>query len=138
MSDSQNAVEPVVIPAVPARPEEYDTATRAALNHIDRQAVRTVADGRPESTRRSYAQDWASWAKFCAASGVPVLAVTPGTLVMFVEWLWTQPGGGRGRALRRRPSTGGSPAPWCLRAPITACGWRTASPGSPATASSNW
>ncbi|MEV7817370.1 hypothetical protein AB0P05_43035 [Streptomyces flaveolus] len=89
-------VEPVVIPAAPARPEEYDTATQAALDHIDRQAVRTVADGRPESTRRSYAQDCASWTKFCADSGVPVLAVTPGTLVMFVEWLWTQPGGKKG------------------------------------------
>ncbi|MGW7529845.1 hypothetical protein [Streptomyces sp. NPDC054783] len=36
MSDGRNAVEPVVVPAVPARPEEYDTATRAALDHIDR------------------------------------------------------------------------------------------------------
>ncbi|MFE2669249.1 hypothetical protein [Streptomyces mirabilis] len=55
MSDSQKAVEPVVIPAAPARPEAYDPATRAVLDHIDRQAVRTVADGRPDSTRRSYA-----------------------------------------------------------------------------------
>jgi hypothetical protein len=97
MSDGQNTVEPVVVPAAPDRPEEYDTATRAALDHIDRQAVRTVADGRPSSTRRSYAQDWASWTKFCADSGGgPVLAVTPGTLVMYVEWLWTQPGGKKG------------------------------------------
>lgn len=58
--------------------------------------MRTVADGRPKSTRRSYAQDWASWTKFCASSEVPVLAVTPGTLVMFVERLWTQPGGRKG------------------------------------------
>lgn len=103
MPDGQNAVEPVVIPAAPARPEEYDTATRATLEHIDRQAVRTIADGRPSSTRRGYAQDWASWTKFCAASGVPVLAVTPGTLVMFVEWLWTQPGLKKGT--RTAPST---------------------------------
>ncbi|WP_405477588.1 integrase [Streptomyces canus] len=96
MSDGQNAVEPVVIPAAPARPEKYDTATRAALDHIDRQAVRIIADDRPSSTRRSYAQDWASWTKFCAASGVPVLAIAPGTLVMFVDWLWTQPGGKKG------------------------------------------
>jgi hypothetical protein len=87
MSDSQNMVEAVVIPATPARPEDYDAATRAALEHIDRQAVRTVADGRPERTRAGYAQDWASWGKFCTASGVPALAVAPGTLVMFVEWL---------------------------------------------------
>ncbi|MFE4425005.1 hypothetical protein [Streptomyces sp. NPDC056817] len=71
MSEDQKTVEPVVIPAAPARPEEYDTATRAALDHIDRQAVRTVADGRLPSTRRSYAQDWVGWTKFCAESGVP-------------------------------------------------------------------
>lgn len=81
-----------VIPAAAIRPEEYDTATRATLEHIDHQAVRTVADHRPKRTRDGYAQDWASWGKFCAASGVPLLAVSPGTLVMFVEWLWTQPG----------------------------------------------
>lgn len=51
-----------------------------------------VADGRPERTRTGYGQDWASRTKLCAASEVPLLAVTPGTLVMFVEWLWTQPG----------------------------------------------
>lgn len=77
----------VVTPAAPARPEEYDAATRATLDLIDHQAVRAVADGRPERTRKGYAQDWASWSKFCAESGVPLLAVTPGTLVMFVEWL---------------------------------------------------
>ncbi|WP_331737279.1 hypothetical protein [Streptomyces sp. NBC_00019] len=70
MSDSQKTVEPVVIPAVPARPEAYDPATRAALEHIDPKAVRAVADGRPESTRDAYTQDWATWRKFCAASGV--------------------------------------------------------------------
>ncbi|MFE1028280.1 hypothetical protein ACFW5I_27560 [Streptomyces sp. NPDC058818] len=76
MSDGQNSGTPVVIPAALAQPEEYDTAIRAALDHIDRQAVRTTADGRPASTRRSYTQDWTSWSKFCAASGVPVLAIT--------------------------------------------------------------
>ncbi|MBT2423453.1 integrase [Streptomyces sp. ISL-22] len=96
MADSQKALEAVVTPAAPVRPEEYDTATRAALDHIDHQALRTVADGRPERTRKGYAQDWASWSKFCAESGVPLLAVALGTLVMFVEWLWTQPGWKKG------------------------------------------
>ncbi|MEU5539425.1 integrase [Streptomyces sp. NPDC020362] len=96
MADSQKAVEAVVTPAPPARPEAYDAATRAALDHIDHQAVRAVADARPERTRRGYAQDWASWGRFCADSGVPPLALTPGTLVMFVEWLWTQPGWKKG------------------------------------------
>lgn len=76
MADSQKALEAVVIPAAPARPEDYDTATRAALDHIDRQAVRTVADGRPESTCGALAQDWASWSKLCAASEVPGDIVT--------------------------------------------------------------
>ncbi|MGC8923537.1 site-specific integrase [Streptomyces griseoaurantiacus] len=96
MSDNQKSVDPVVVPAASTLPEEYDSATRAVLDHIDRQAVRVVTDGRPESTRRSYAQDWTSWTRFCADSGVPVLAVTQGTLVMFVEWLWTQPGAKKG------------------------------------------
>ncbi|MET7929776.1 hypothetical protein ABZT43_38695 [Streptomyces sp. NPDC005349] len=97
MTDSRETVVPAATtPAVPVRPEAYDTATRAALEHIDGQAVRTVADGRPERTRKGYAQDWTSWSKFCAASGVPLLAVTAGTLVMFVEWLWTQPGWKKG------------------------------------------
>ncbi|MFJ2922851.1 integrase [Streptomyces sp. NPDC087307] len=96
MAEHQTAVEPVVIPAPPVRPEHFDTATRATLDHIDGQAVRVVADGRPANTRKGYAQDWASWSKFCAENDVPLLAVTPGTLVMFVEWLWTQPGGKAG------------------------------------------
>ncbi|MFJ6558167.1 integrase [Streptomyces luteogriseus] len=58
--------------------------------------MRAVADSRLERTRKGYAQDWASWTKFCNESGVPLLAVSPGTLVMFVEWLWTQPGSKRG------------------------------------------
>ncbi|MGW3820486.1 hypothetical protein [Streptomyces sp. NPDC005046] len=64
--------------------------------------MRTVTDGRPERTRTGYAQDWASWNRFCAACGVPLLAVTPGALVMFVEWLWTT-----------RP--GPSARPWWMR-----------------------
>ncbi|MGW4506836.1 hypothetical protein ACWENO_19585 [Streptomyces sp. NPDC004436] len=55
-----------------------------------------VADGRPANTRAGYAQDWATWTKFCTAEGVPLLAVTTGTLVMFTEWLWTQPGWKKG------------------------------------------
>lgn len=138
MSDSQKAVEQVVVPTAPARPEEYDAATRAALDHIDGQAVRAVADGRPERTRTGYAQDCASWGKFCAASSVPPLALTPGTLVMFVEWLWTQPGWKKGTFTARRPSTVGSPVPSNRPVPTTAYGWKTASPVSPATGSSSW
>jgi hypothetical protein len=66
MADGQKAVEAVVTPAAPALPEAYDAATRAALEHIDGQAVRAVADGRLERTRKGYAQDWASWSRFSA------------------------------------------------------------------------
>ncbi|MDP5317355.1 hypothetical protein [Streptomyces poriferorum] len=92
MTEYQSGIEPVITPAPLVRPEDFDAATRATLDHIGGQAVQVVADGRPANTRNGYAQDWASWAKFCGESGVPLLAVTPGTLAMFVEWLWTQPG----------------------------------------------
>lgn len=93
MTDHQAALEPVVTPAPPVRPEDFDAATRAAHDHIDGQAV---AGRRPKNTRDGYAQDWAAWAKCCAATSAPLLAVTPGTLVLFVEWLWTQPGWKKG------------------------------------------
>ncbi|MFC9243951.1 hypothetical protein ACFT7S_07865 [Streptomyces sp. NPDC057136] len=96
MAEHQTAVNPVVTPAAPVRPDAYDAATRAALDHIDDQALKVVADKRPANTRRGYAQDWASWTQFCAESGVPLLAVTPGTLVMFTEWLWNRPGWKKG------------------------------------------
>ncbi|MEU0375216.1 integrase [Streptomyces sp. NPDC006283] len=92
MTERQVTVIGTLQPGAPVRPEEFDAATRAALEHIDGQAVKVVADHRSANTRKGYAQDWASWGKFCAASEVPLFAVTPGTLVMFVEWLWTQPG----------------------------------------------
>ncbi|UIX33854.1 hypothetical protein [Streptomyces sp. GQFP] len=92
MPDSLKAVEGGFIPAAPAGPEDYDAATRAVQEHIDHRAVRTVADGRSERTRSGYPQEWASWTKFCNESGVPLLAVTPGAMVMFVEWLWTRAG----------------------------------------------
>ena len=101
LSTSSSSAPPAV--AGPARPEEYDEQTRAALETIDRRAVRVVADGRPERTRTGYAQDWASWTTFCAKSGVPLLAVTSGTLTAYVEWLWTQPGWKAGTCLA--PST---------------------------------
>ncbi|WP_405933639.1 hypothetical protein [Streptomyces sp. NBC_00827] len=70
MTDSPVTVVPVVTPAAPVRPEAYDAATRAALEHIDRQAAR--GRGRPGRTRKGYAQDWASW-----SNSAPLLAVAP-------------------------------------------------------------
>ncbi|MFF8939189.1 hypothetical protein ACF08O_31620 [Streptomyces paradoxus] len=88
MSESQEAVEAVVVPAAPVRQEAYHAATRAALEHIDGQAVRADADGRPEGTRKGYA-----------------------------EWLWTQPGWTNGTFTapstidRRIPAPSSPPAP---------------------------
>ncbi|MFF3879050.1 hypothetical protein [Streptomyces sp. NPDC001978] len=77
MTDRQVTVSGPAHPAPPSRPETYAAATRAALEHIDGQAVRVVADGRPANTRKGCAQDWASWTTFCSESGVPLLALTP-------------------------------------------------------------
>ncbi|MGP3979249.1 hypothetical protein ACTWQF_35620 [Streptomyces sp. 8N114] len=89
-----------------ARPETYDAATRAALEHIDGQAVRAVADGCPERTCWGYAQDWTSWSELeqvvCGQRSPPARRHLR-NLVMFVEWLWEQPGKA---GTRTAPSTG--------------------------------
>ncbi|MFC7841890.1 hypothetical protein [Streptomyces sp. NPDC057382] len=52
---------------------------------------------RPQRTRDAYAADWKAWQQYCNETGLPPLAVRRGTLVLFVEWCWLQPG--------RRPGT---------------------------------
>ncbi|MBA2949598.1 tyrosine-type recombinase/integrase [Streptomyces sp. PSKA28] len=47
---------------------------------------------RPKNTAESYAADWKQWTEFTALLGIPVTAITPGSLTAFVEWLWFQPG----------------------------------------------
>jgi hypothetical protein len=94
----------VPAPAVPAQsapaPGRYDTATEARLDHLDRAATRHVEDNRPQRTRDAYAADWE---QYCTQTGLPLLAVRRGTLVLFVEWCWLQPGRKPGTLLA--PST---------------------------------
>jgi hypothetical protein len=66
VTERQVTVSGPARPALPARPETYDAATRAALDHLDGQAAKAVADGRPANTRKGYAQDWASWSRSAA------------------------------------------------------------------------
>ncbi|MGW2038700.1 integrase [Streptomyces virginiae] len=82
----------IIVPVPHQRPEHFDAETQERLNRVDDAAFEAIAEGRPENTVTAYGQDWAAWEKFCAETSVPVLGVTPGTLVWFVEWLWEQPG----------------------------------------------
>ncbi|MFV8133193.1 tyrosine-type recombinase/integrase [Streptomyces syringium] len=73
-------------------PGQFDPATEARLDQIDRDATRHVDDNRPQKTKNGYAADWKAWQRFCAETGLPELAVRSGTLVLFTEWCWIQPG----------------------------------------------
>lgn len=77
--------------AVPA-PGRFDAETEARLDGIDRDATQHVEDNRPVKTRNGYAADWRAWEAFCAETNLPPLAVRSGTLVLFTEWCWIQPG----------------------------------------------
>ncbi|ATL88782.1 integrase [Streptomyces malaysiensis] len=77
--------------SVPA-PGRFDAETEARLDGIDRDATRHVQDNRPAKTRNGYAADWRAWEAFCTETNLPPLAVRSGTLVLFTEWCWIQPG----------------------------------------------
>ena len=85
-----------------APPGRFTPEQEARLAELDRRATRHVDDNRPQKTRDSYKADWKAWRRFCAETGLPELAVRSGTLVLFVEWLWRQPG--------RKPGTYTAPA----------------------------
>ena len=74
------------------RPGRFDAATEARLAGIDRDATRHAEEHRPQNTRDGYGADWKAWEAFTAEAGLPLLAVRTGTLVLFVEWCWLQPG----------------------------------------------
>ncbi|MFH9229037.1 hypothetical protein [Streptomyces lydicus] len=78
--------------ATAAVPGQFDPEVEARLAQIDRDATQHVEDNRPERTRTSYAADWQAWERFTAETGLPLLAVRPGTLVLFFEWCWHQSG----------------------------------------------
>lgn len=95
-------------------PARFDDETEARLDRLDREATAHVEEHRPEKTRDSYAADWKAWTRFTAASGLPLLAVRSGTLVLFVEWCWLQPGRSPGRLTA--PSTILDPDSFAFRA----------------------
>ncbi|MFM9449155.1 integrase [Streptomyces acidiscabies] len=78
-------------------PARFDDATEARLDRLDHEATAHVEANRPQKTRDSYAADWKAWQRFTAESHLPLLAVRSGTLVLFVEWCWLQPGRSPGR-----------------------------------------
>jgi hypothetical protein len=84
------AVGPAAVPAPPAG--QFEPAVEARLDAIDHAATQHVDDHRPERTRTGYAADWKAWQAFCKETNLPPLAVRPGTLVLFTEWCWIQPG----------------------------------------------
>ncbi|MFD4996980.1 site-specific integrase [Streptomyces buecherae] len=88
-----------VATGAPMLPAQFSPEVRAQLAQIDETATRHVEDNRPEKTRKGYEADWSAWERFATEVGLPVLAVTTGTLVLFVEWCWIQPGRSAGTFL---------------------------------------
>lgn len=91
---------PVTTPLAPARvllPHEFDEETLAKLAALDDASDEHAASMRPDNTVRGYASDWKTWSEFAEMTGIPVTAVTRGTLRTFVRWLWVEK--------RRAPST---------------------------------
>jgi integrase len=88
MDQGQHLVDTAAVPA-PAAPDG-DLVRR--LEQLDADATAHVDANRPERTRTGYAADWRAWQAFCAETGLPELAVRSGTLVLYVEWCWRQPG----------------------------------------------
>ncbi|MFD0371139.1 tyrosine-type recombinase/integrase [Streptomyces sp. NPDC127114] len=78
--------------AVPAPGQRFAPDVEARLAEIDQAAARHVGANRPANTTKAYGGDWTTWLRYCAETGLPPAAVTAGTLVLFVEWAWTQPG----------------------------------------------
>jgi len=80
-------------PDQPAAPAVYDAATLAVLAAMDKAAEERLNAGRPENTKRGYANDWALWQEFhqwlATTTGrpLPLTAATRGTFVGFVVWL---------------------------------------------------
>lgn len=92
MTNTETPVSESAEETAVAVPGQFDPAVEARLAQIDRDATKHVDDNRPEKTKNGYAADWKAWERFCAETGLPELAVRSGTLVLFVEWCWLQPG----------------------------------------------
>jgi integrase len=79
-----------------AVPAPFGPEVAARLAEIDAAAARHVEANRPANTTKAYAGDWKTWLRYCAETQLPPAAVTTGTLVLFTEWCWLQPGWKRG------------------------------------------
>ncbi|MCX4429605.1 integrase [Streptomyces mirabilis] len=64
----------------------------AKLQELEERSAKHEQDLRPKNTTDGYRADWKQWEQFTALLGLPVTAITPGSLTAFVEWLWFQPG----------------------------------------------
>ncbi|MFI0156714.1 MULTISPECIES: hypothetical protein [Streptomyces] len=71
---------------------DFDDDVLAKLAELEKRSAQHEIDLRPQNTVDGYAADWNQWETFCALLGLPVTAITPGSLTAFVEWLWWQPG----------------------------------------------
>lgn len=95
--------------------EATETAARVAA--IDAAADRLVHGITPENTLMAFAQDWATWERYCAeVARVPATTVSSGLLVAFATWL-SQP-------TEDRPAQ--SPATIVRRLTGVMDGWRRA------------
>jgi hypothetical protein len=78
--------------AVPAPGRRFTPDIEDRLTEIDQAAARHVRAIRPANTSKGYRGDWTTWLRYCAETDLPPAVVTTGTLVLFVEWAWLQPG----------------------------------------------
>ena len=71
---------------------EFSPDVLAKLAELEERSKKHEQDLRPDNTVDSYRADWKQWEQFTELLGLPVTAITPGSLTAFVEWLWHQPG----------------------------------------------
>src|SRR4051794_21785622 len=97
-TETSTDVRPIVTPTVilPAAADgtlaEFTPDVLDKLQELEDRSKKHEKNTRPTNTVDGYAADWKQWTQFCALLGLPVTAITPGSLTAFVEWLWFQPG----------------------------------------------
>ncbi|MBB5081353.1 site-specific integrase [Nonomuraea endophytica] len=66
-----------------------DDEVAERLAALDQAAVAYLDTTTKPNTRRAYGDDWRTWTRFCAELRIPAGAATLGTLVGFVNWLYS-------------------------------------------------
>ena len=87
-ADAGGASTALVIPAVPALPDEAETAEvrLPSLHHAEIATARRYADvSRAASTRRAYASDWRRFSAWCLARGIETLPADPRAVAVFLS-----------------------------------------------------